>query len=107
VLLTTEDQVITIDSDYTPAVAYTLTMGDKSAELVAKIVEFSKTIGGKVFRARLWSVTNEAGLTLGFPDSANDEPLSLPVTLVGGLDTTKAAGEQLIEIYDEIGVTFP
>jgi len=105
--ITTEDQVVTVDSDYTPAIAYTLTMGEQSVELVAKIVEFSKIIAGKVFRARLWSVTNEAGLTLGFPDSASDEPLSLPVTLVGGLDTAKAAGEQLIEVYDEIGLTFP
>jgi len=70
-------------------------------------VEFSKTIAGKVFRARLWSVTNESGLTLAFPDSAGDDPLSLPVKLTGGLDTTKAAGEQLIEIYDEIGLIFP
>lgn len=93
--------------DYTPNTAYTLTMGDKSATLVSKIVEFSKTIAGKVFRARLWSATNEAGLSLAFPDSANDEPLSLPVTLVGGLDTAKASGEQLIEIYDEIGLVFP
>ena len=106
-LVTTEDQVITVDSDYTPAIAYTLTMGEKSVELVAKIVEFSKTIAGKVFRARLWSVTNESGLTLAFPDSAGDDPLSLPVKLTGGLDTTKAAGEQLIEIYDEIGLIFP
>jgi len=105
--VTTENQVITVDSDYTPAASYTLAMGDKSAELVAKIVEFSKTIAGKVFRARLWSATNEAGLTLGFPDSAGDGPLSLPVTLVGGLDTARAAGEQLIEIYDEIGLIFP
>jgi len=93
--------------DYTPNEAYTLTMGDKSAEFVTKIVEFSKTIDGKLFYARLWSVTNEEGLTLSFPDSANDEPLSLPVTLVGGLDTAKASGEQLIEIYDEIGLVFP
>ncbi|HET6455302.1 MAG TPA: hypothetical protein VFI02_12940 [Armatimonadota bacterium] len=98
---------MTWEYDYTPNVSYTLVMGDKSATLVTKIVEFSKTIAGKVFRARLWSVTNEAGLTLAFPDSANDEPLSLPVTLVGGLDTAKAAGEQLIEIYDEIGLVFP
>lgn len=106
-LVTTESQVITVDSNYTPAASYTLVMGDASVELTTKIVEFSKTIAGKIFRARLWSVTNEDGLTIAFPDSAGDEPLSLPVSLVGGLDTAKAAGKQLIEIYDEIGVTFP
>lgn len=106
-VVSTEDQVITVDSDYTPNAAYTLTMGEKSVELVAKIVEFSKTIAGKIFWARLWSVTNEEGFTIAFPDSAGDDPLSLPVKLIGGLDTARADGEQLIEIYDEIGLTFP
>jgi hypothetical protein len=105
--VTTEAQNITINYDYTPATAYQLDMGEKSAELVAKIVEFSKAISGKVFRARLWSVTNEEGLTLAFPDSAGEEPASLPVSLAGGLDTTRATGQQLIEIYDEIGLVFP
>lgn len=105
--VTTEAQTLTITYAYTPNAANQLDMGDKSATLVAKIVEFSKVIGTATFRARLWSVTNEEGLTIAFPDSANDEPMSLPVTLVGGLDTTKAAGTQLIEIYDEIGLVFP
>jgi len=107
VTVTTEVQNITINYDYTPNAAYQLLMGEAYAELVAKIVEFSKTIDGKNFWARLWSVTNSAGLTLSFLDSAGDEPQSLPVTLAGGLDTARAAGEQLIEIYDEIGLIFP
>jgi hypothetical protein len=91
--------------DYTPAASKTLHMGDASAELTPKIVELSKSIGGKLFRARLWSATNEAGLTLSFPDSAGDDPASISVSLVGGLDTSRTAGRQLIEIYDEIGLT--
>jgi len=105
VTVTTMNQIFTYSYDYTPAESYSLKMGANSAELVSKIVEFSKTIDGLEFRARLWSVTNENGLTLAFPDSAGDEPASLPVTLTGGLDTDKASGEQLIEIYDEIGLT--
>lgn len=103
--VTTEAQILTIEYDYTPAESYTLKMGAASDELTAKIVEFSKTINGKVFRARLWSATNESGFTLAFPDSAGDEPASMPMTLTGGLDTTKTTGEQLIEIYDEIGLS--
>jgi hypothetical protein len=103
--VTTMDQVFTLSYDYTPAESYSLKMGASSEELTAKIVEFSKTIDAKVFRARLWSVTNENGLTLAFPDSAGDEPASIPITLTGGLDTDKASGEQLIEVYDEIGLT--
>ncbi|MFA5092083.1 MAG: hypothetical protein WC483_06060 [Candidatus Paceibacterota bacterium] len=103
--VTTESQVLTLEYDYTPAASYTLKMGAASDELTAKIVEFSKTISSKVFRARLWSATNENGFSLAFPDSAGDEPASMPMTLTGGLDTTRTSGEQLIEIYDEIGLS--
>lgn len=103
--VTTMDQVFTYTYDYTPAASQKVTIGDASASLTAKIVEFSKTIATKVFRARIWSATNEAGITLAFPDSAGDEPMSIPMSLKGGLDTTRSAGDQLIEIYDEIGVT--
>lgn len=105
VTVTTEAQTLTIQTDYTPAASKTLKMGDASATMTPKIVQFSKTIATKVFRARLWSATNDAGLTLMFNDSAGDEPASMPVTMTGGIDTTRAAGEQLIEVYDEIGLS--
>lgn len=103
--VTTMDQVWTITYDYTPAASKTLKMGAASAELTAKIVEFELENDGAVWRARLFSVTNEAGLTLGFPDSDTDDLSTMPIVLKGGLDTSKASGEQLIEIYDEIGLT--
>ena len=104
-LVTTESQVITVDSDYTPAASKSLKMGAASAELTPKIVEFSVINNGKTFRIRLWSVTNEAGLVFAFPDADTEDVASLPVTLKGGLDASKATGEQLVEIYDEIGLT--
>jgi hypothetical protein len=97
-------QVFTLSYDYTPAASKTIKMGEDSASFTSKIVEFSKTIDSKTFRARLWSAVNKEGLTLAFPDSAGDDPASIPITLEGGLDTSKTEGEQLIEIYDEIGV---
>lgn len=103
--VTTEAQNITIVYDYTPAASRTLKMGAASASIVSKIVEFSRTVSGKVYRARLWSVRNENGLTLAFPDSASDEPVSTPVSLSGRIDPSRASGEQLIEIYDEIGLS--
>ncbi len=103
--LSTESQTITINTDYTPAASKTLKMGAKSASLTAKIVEFSKTISSKVFRARLWKAKNESGITLAFPDSAGEEPASIPVSLIGRIDEDRSDGEQLIEIYDEIGLT--
>lgn len=104
--VTTMNQVFTLSYDYTPAESYALKMGAASAELTPKIVEFSMVNSdGKTFRIRLWSVTNEAGLTFGFPDSDTDDLASLPVSLKGGLDASKASGEQLVEVYDEIGLT--
>ncbi len=105
ITVTTEAQNITILYDYTPAASKTLKMGAPSAELTPKIVEFSMLNSGKLYRARLWSVTNEAGLTIGFPDAASDDLTSMPVNLKGGLDATRASGEQLIELYDEIGLS--
>lgn len=96
---------VVINYDYTPAASKTLKMGAKSAEITPKIVQVSLTQSGKTFRARLWSATNESGLTLAFPAASNDNPATLPITLTGGLDTTRTSGEQLIEIYDEIGLT--
>ena len=103
--VTTEAQNLTANTDYTPAASKTLKMGSPSASLTAKIVEFSKTQNSKIFRVRLWSAKNEAGLTIGFPDSNADEPTSMPISLSGRLDSDKTDGEQLIEIYDEIGIT--
>lgn len=103
--VTTMDQVWTISYDYTPAASKTLKMGDASAELTAKIVQFSMTNDGLEYRVRLWSVSNEAGLTLGFPDSDTEDLATMPMVLKGGLDTTRGSGEQLVEIYDEIGIT--
>lgn len=103
--VTTEAQELTYTYDYTPNASNTLVMGSPVGTMTAKIVEFSKTIAAKVFRARLWSAKNEAGMVLAFPDSINDEPASMPVALSGRLDAGKADGAQLIEIYDEIGLT--
>jgi hypothetical protein len=97
-------EAVTIDYDYTPAASRSLKMGSKSAELTPKIVEFEKTIGGKIFRVRLWSAVNVNGITIAFPPSDNDSVATIPMELQGSIDTSKADGEQLLDIYDEIGV---
>ena len=95
---------VTIDYDYTPAASRSLKMGSKSAELTPKIVEIEKTIGGKIFRVRLWSAVNTNGITIAFPPADNDSVATIPIQLEGSIDTTKTDGEQLLDIYDEIGV---
>jgi len=97
-------EAVTVDYDYTPAASRSFKMGSKSAELTSKIVEIEKTIGGKIFRVRLWSAVNTAGITIAFPQSDSDSVATIPIEIEGTIDTTKSDGEQLLDIYDEIGV---
>ena len=97
-------ETITVDYDYTPAASRSMQMGAKSAELTPKIVEFEKTIDGKIFRVRLWSAVNTNGITFAFPPADNDSPTTIPIELEGSLDTSRATGGQLLDVYDEIGV---
>lgn len=95
---------ITINYDYTPAESKSLKFGSSSAEITPKIVEFKLTQAGKIFRVRVWAAKNESGLTFAFPAAQNDTPANIPVQMKGRIDTSRADGEQLLEIYDEIGV---
>jgi len=97
--VTTMDQVFTISYDYTPAASKTLKMGNASTNLVAKIVKMEyEDAAGTTVECFIWSATNEAGLKITFFDSSQEEPASLPVSMQGGLDTTRAAGDQLLQI---------
>lgn len=97
-------EAITIDYDYAPAESKTLDFGSSSAEITPKIVQFQLTNNGDVFRVRVWAAKNESGLTFAFPSAQNDTPASIPVQMKGRIDTSRSDGEQLLEIYDEIGV---
>lgn len=95
---------ITINYDYTPAESKALKFGSSSAEITPKIVQFLLTQAGKIFRVRVWAAKNENGLSLSFPAAQNDTPSNIPVQMKGRIDKDRAEGEQLLEIYDEIGV---
>lgn len=95
---------IVIDYDYTPAESNSLTLGSSSVEMTTKILRFELVNDGKYFRATLYSVKNESGITLQFPSAQNDNPAVYPVSLIGRLDTSRSDKDQLIAIYDEIGV---
>lgn len=99
---TTEE--ITLTLSYTPAANKTVKMGAPSVEITPQVVRFIKIQGGKKFQATLWSAVNSSGLTFAFPASSSDKPASIDVTMTGGLDETRAEGDQLIEIIDEIGI---
>jgi len=102
-------EAVTVNYDYTPAASRSFTMGAQSAEILSKIVEIEKT-GVKddgspgIFRVRLWKATNTAGITIAFPPSDSDSVATMPIELEGRIDTNRATGGQLLDIYDELGV---
>ncbi len=97
--------VITLTLGYTPKASVKAKMGAPSVEITPQVVRFMKMQGDKKFQITLWSATNSSGLSFAFPASSADKPTSIDVTMTGGLDTSRAVGDQLIEIVDEIGLT--
>lgn len=102
--VTTEDQDITIDYDYTPPASQTLTSGGKRT-ISPKVVQITNIDeNGNEFRITVYKATNEEGITLELPADNAEDPAVVPITLTGKYDESKTVGDQLFEIYDEQGV---
>lgn len=99
---TTKNAVVTYG--YTPVAHYKVTMGAPVVDIQKKIVRFSKTVDGKLFQVTLYSAAMSNGITLSFPGADEENPVRIPIELEGSLDTSRASGDQLLEIIDEIGV---
>ena len=63
-----------------------------------------KEVDGKKFQVTLYKAIKSDGITFSFPSVDSEDITSLPVTMQGKLDTSRAQGDQLLEIIDEIGV---
>lgn len=100
----TATEALTVTYSYTPAAYIDAYMGDSVRQITPKMIRFSKEYGGKKFWIDLYSAKATNGLQIGFPASSADTPMSIPLTITGELDTTRAAGRQLLRIHDEIGV---
>jgi hypothetical protein len=98
-----ETETITIVwGSLTQAASDTLTMGDSQVEITPRVVRFTNTdTDNKVFRITVYYAANEAGLTFPFPDDTADDPMILPVEMVGTIDPSRASKDQLLEVYDE------
>ena len=95
---------VVVTYGYTPAAHYKVTMGDTAVDITKKIVRFSKTVDGKLFQVTLYSAAMSNGIRLSFPGADEENPVRIPIELEGDLDTSRARGDQLLEIIDEIGV---
>lgn len=98
--VSTENQSITINTDYTPAASRTFTTGGKRT-VSARVVQFihtnddSETVTFTVYAAK----TSE-GLTIEFPADDADSLASVPFKMEGELDTSRGVGDQLFSIVD-------
>jgi len=103
--VTTESQVITINTDYTPAASTTFSTGGlvtltdvdlrfTNTEYIAT-VEKTKTLW--IYKANLAS-----GLNMAFKSSNDDDQaMEIPFEFEAELDTTRTAGDQLLIISDD------
>lgn len=97
-------KAVTITYAYTPVAHYKVTMGGSSVDITKKIVRFTKTVDGKLFQVTLYSAAMSNGITLSFPGADEENPVRIPIEIEGNLDSSRASGDQLLEIIDEIGV---
>ena len=97
----TDKATVHVDYTHTPAAAKKLTSGGKFT-IAPKVVRVTNTnAAGKIFRVTVYKAKNEAGIKFEFPGDKDTELMTVPVNLVGTVDTTRTAGDQLFEIYDE------
>lgn len=94
---------IKITYTYTPTASLRATMGDGNLSIKACVVRFEKEIEGKRFAITLYKAVKTDGITLSFPAITSEAIPSIDVQMEGRLDTSRAAGDQLLEIIDEIG----
>lgn len=95
---------IKVTYTYTPLSAKTLSTGGLNT-IAARVVRLTNTNGaGKVFRITVYAAKNSGGINLQLPADDADDPLKPTIELRGVVDTTRTAGDQLFEIYDEQGV---
>lgn len=95
---------IDVTYGYTPAASMRVEMGAPVATISPKIIRFVKEQNGKKYQVTLFSALMDGGLKVSFPGANADKPVSIPVTINGKLDTSRASGSQLLDIVDEIGV---
>jgi hypothetical protein len=96
---------ILVSYDYTPNTAKKLTSGGKVtiSDRVARITNVDEN--GKIFRITVYKAKSQQGLELEFAGDDEDDVATYSLALKGVLDSSRTAGDQLFEIYDEQGVS--
>lgn len=100
----TSGDAVMVNYTYTPLSAQRFLSGGLGTfqPRVARITNYDDA--GKEFRITIYKATPESGLNITFPEADAEDPAITPIRMNGTMDSSRAVGEQLFEIYDEQGV---
>ncbi|MEK3718869.1 hypothetical protein [Paenibacillus sp. FSL R7-0333] len=100
----TSGDTVMVNYTYTPLSAQRFLSGGLGTfqPRVARITNYDDA--GKEFRITIYKATPESGLNITFPEADAEDPAMTPIRMNGTMDSSRAVGEQLFEIYDEQGV---
>ncbi len=84
-------------------VSETLKSGGNSTQTTLQVKVTHTTEDGDVFRITLYKVTAVKGIEIAFQSDEDEEPNLVPIELEGEKDTSRDAGDELYEIYSELG----
>jgi hypothetical protein len=84
-------------------VSETLKSGGKSTQTPTQVKVTHTTEDDEEFRITLYKVTAVRGIEIAFQSDEADDPNMIPIEVEGEKDTTRTAGDQLYEIYSELG----
>lgn len=84
-------------------VSETLTSGGNSTQTPIQAKVTHTTEDDDEFRITLYKVVSVKGIEIAFQSDEDEEPNLVPIELEGEKDTDRTAGDQLYEIYSELG----
>lgn len=99
----TSGQEVLVSYEYTPNEAKILKTGGKVVlgDRVARITNTNEL--GKKFSITIFKSQNANGISIDLPGDEDEDPMMTNIRMEGQVDSTRDAGEQLFEIYDEQG----
>ena len=100
-----DGDTVLVDYSYTPSVSKKLTSGGNFTINPRVIKLTNKNEADKDLTITIYYAAVGERMTLPFPDDTADDALVSGINLVGEIDASRAAGDQLYEILDEQSVT--
>jgi hypothetical protein len=100
----TTGEVAKVTYTYTPSASVSLSSGGLTT-ITPQIVRLTNVdAAGKKFEITVYSAISQKGISMKFPSDDSEKSLVVPFELMGEIDSTRTAGDQLFKIVDEQGV---